>query len=172
MEHPAYPTRTRRALPPGRAPARAAGRHESRTARRTASRPESDSSRLGAALCGALLALPISALIGLLLLLGAAWIANATPDPDRLIAPLGLAALGLTVFCGGLITSRRAGRAPLLCGLLFGGVAVLALFAGSLAFGDASRQTLSMGISAGARAGLYAALVGVSTLGAGLGRRR
>lgn len=135
-------------------------------------RPESDASRLGAAFRGALFAIPFSALAGLIFLLIAAGVAHAMPDPDGLITPLGLSALGLSMLCGGLITSRRARRAPLLCGLLFGGLAVVALFAGSLVFSDASRQTLSLGLSAGVRAGLYATLVAVSTLGAWIGKKR
>lgn len=144
----------------------------SRGAARSVPRTESDVGRLGAAFRGALFALPVSALLDLIFLLIAAGVAHTMPDPDGLITPLGLSALGLAVLCGGLITSRRASRAPLLCGLLFGGLAVVALFAGSLVFSDASRQTLSLGLSAGARAGLYAALVAVSTLGAWIGRRR
>lgn len=144
----------------------------SRGAAHSAPHAEGDIGRLGAALRGALFALPVSALLGLIFLLIAAGVAHALPDPDGLITPLGLSALGLTVLCGGLIASRRTRRAPLLCGLLFGGLAVVALFAGSLIFSDASRQTLSLGLSSGARAGLYAALVAVSTLGAWIGRSK
>lgn len=120
----------------------------------------------------ALFAMPVAAVAGLIFLLIAAGTVCAMPDPDSLITPLGLSVLGLTVLCGGFVCSRRAGCAPLLCGLLFGGLAVLVLFLGSLCFGDASRQALSLGLSSGARAGLYVALVAISCFGALIGRRR
>ena len=80
----------------------------------------------------ALFAMPVAAVAGLIFLLIAAGTVCAMPDPDSLITPLGLSVLGLTVLCGGFVCSRRAGCAPLLCGLLFGGLAVLVLFLGSL----------------------------------------
>lgn len=120
----------------------------------------------------ALFAMPVAAVAGFIFLLIAAGTVCAMPDPDSLITPLGLSVLGLTVLCGGFVCSRRAGCAPLLCGLLFGGLAVLVLFLGSLCFGDASRQALSLGLSSGARAGLYVALVAISCFGALIGRRR
>lgn len=133
--------------------------------------PGNDAGSLRVSLRSALFALPTAAVIGLILLLIAAGTLCALPDPDRVLTPLGLAVLGLTVLCGGFVCSRRAGRAPLLCGLLFGGMVVLALFAGSLCFGDASRTALALGLTSGARAGLYAGLVGISCLGAFIGRR-
>lgn len=136
----------------------------------TASRPTD--SGFKAALGGALFALPISLLVGVVFLLIAAGAAASLPDPDRLLNPLGVAALELTALCGGLIAARRAERAPLLCGLLFGGVAVLALFIGSLCFSDETRQTVAWGLPAGARAGMYALTVAVSALGAVIGRKR
>ncbi len=135
-------------------------------------RPAEGAGGMRAALGGALFALPVAVVTGLIFLLIAAGTVCAMPDPDPLITPLGLAVLGLTGLCGGFVGSRRAGCAPLLCGLLFGGLAVAALFFGSLCFGDASRQALSAGFSAGARAGVYAALVAASCLGAVIGRRR
>lgn len=136
----------------------------------TASRPTD--SGFKAALGGALFALPISLLVGVVFLLIAAGVAASMPDPDRLLTLLGIAVLELTALCGGLIAARRAEHAPLLCGLLFGGVAILALFIGSLCFGDETRQTVAWGLSAGARAGMYALTVAVSALGAVIGRKR
>lgn len=153
----------RAALP---APRRAEGR-----SRAVAVRPDSPVGSLRISLCSALFALPVAAAIGLVLLMIAAGTLCALPDPDRVLTPLGLSVLGLTVLCGGFVCSRRAGCAPLLCGLLFGGLAVLAVFAGSLCFGDASRAALALGLTSGARAGLYAGLTGISCLGAFIGRR-
>lgn len=149
----------------------AAGRTSARQAVVPA-RPESESSSFKAALGGSLFALPISLILGLIFLLIAAGVASAMQDPDRFLTPLGLAVRGLTALCGGFIAARRAERAPLLCGLLFGGIIVIALFLGALCFGDTSRTMLTLGLSAAGRAGLYALTVAAATGGALIGRGR
>ena len=52
----------------------------------------------------------------------AAAVAFTRADPDALITPLSLIALLLSAFAGGFTTARRTGSAPILCGILCGGV--------------------------------------------------
>ena len=59
---------------------------------------------------------------GLVLISCGAAVALTRADPDALIAPLALIALLLSSFAGGFTTARRTGDAPLLCGILCGGV--------------------------------------------------
>ena len=59
---------------------------------------------------------------GLVLISCAAAVAFAQANPDKLITPLALVALLLSAFAGGFTTARRTGDAPLLCGILCGGV--------------------------------------------------
>ena len=59
---------------------------------------------------------------GLMLISCAAAVAFTRADPDALITPLALVALLLSAFAGGFTTVRRTGSAPMLCGILCGGV--------------------------------------------------
>ena len=59
---------------------------------------------------------------GLVLISCAAAVAFTQADPDALITPLALVALLLSAFTGGFTTVRRTGSAPMLCGILCGGV--------------------------------------------------
>lgn len=66
---------------------------------------------------------------GGLLLSAGALLASFSKDPTALIAPLALAALLLSAFLGGWITSRRVGESPLLCGVIEGGMITLCTIA-------------------------------------------
>lgn len=120
----------------------------------------------------ALQMLPIVALIGLLLLLVAAAIAYANADPDALITPLALSALGLTALLGGFLSARRGRRTPAMCGLIMGLLLLLCVYGASLAFGDESRAALTLGLSTPLSLALHACVVLLSLIGGVLGRRR
>lgn len=120
----------------------------------------------------ALFALPVTAVIGLVLLLIVTAVAYANPDPDRLATPLSLAALGLTSLLGGLVAARRGQQKPLLCGGMLGLLLVLLLLTASLFFSDETRELLTLGLSAPLTWGLRGGVVLLSALGGRLGGRR
>ncbi len=124
------------------------------------------------AFMAALFALPVAAIIGLVLLLIVTAVAYANPDPDRLTTPLSLCALGLTALLGGLVAARRGRGQPLLGGLLSGLLIALLLLGLSLFFGDEARAQLTLGVSSPIRWGLHGGVVALSLLGAKLGSRR
>lgn len=77
--------------------------------------------RLSTPLRATLFALPVTLLVGLLLLLGATALLLSTKDPDRYHRILSLPMLYLTAFLGGMIAARFAHRrAPFLCGTALG----------------------------------------------------
>ena len=80
-----------------------------------------------------LLAMLIS---GMLLLTGLTALAYANPDPGALIAPLSLVALLPSAFAGGFVTIKRVGEAPLLCGIVCGGMGTIALMLAALILRD------------------------------------
>lgn len=124
------------------------------------------------ALKAGLFALPVTLLAGVLFLLIAAAVSYADADPDRMITPLGLAALGATSVCGGFVSARKGGQAPVLCGLLSGLCFTLLIFIASLLFGDESRSAMTLGLPAVANWGMHAAVVALEVLGALIGRPR
>ena len=137
--------------------------------------PSSDSAKEGgfaAALMAALFALPVTALIGIILILIATVVAYANPDPDLLTTPLALGALGLTACLGGLVAARREPSRPILSGLLSGLLLALLLLAVSLFFGDEARAQLTIGLPPVALWGLHGVVVLAELLGAKLGSRR
>lgn len=71
---------------------------------------------------------------GLTLVTAACTAAYASSDPSSLITPLGLAALLLSSFAGGFVTVKLTRTAPLLCGMVFGGMAALVMLLLSFVF--------------------------------------
>ena len=63
-----------------------------------------------------------------------ALVANFSSDPDALIAPLSIATLYVSAFVGGLMATKINGSSSLVCGLVSGGIFMLALMFLSLAF--------------------------------------
>ena len=123
-------------------------------------------------LSSALFALPVTAVVGLILLLIVTAVAYADPDPDRLTAPLSLAALGLTALLGGLVAARRGQGRSLLCGLTLGLLLTLLLLGSSLFFGEEQRNQLTLGFPAPAIWLLRGGVILLSALGGKLGGRR
>lgn len=151
-----------------------AGRgHTSAGSRAKAPSPEAATEgRFASSLMSALFALPVTAIIGMILLLIATAVAYANPDPDLLTAPLGLGALGLTACLGGLVAARREPSRPLLSGLLLGLLLALVLVILALLFGDEARAQLTTGFPPAVLWGLHGAVVLSALLGAKLGSRR
>lgn len=105
--------------------------------------------------------------VGLVLIVSASLIAYFMPDPNALIAPLGLAAAGLTAFLGGVIAVRIHGGGALLSGLFNGVLLMAVMMLLSLCF-----VRNSSGYSAGVSCLLHAGFLMLSVAGAYLGNRR
>ncbi len=96
--------------------------------RKAARRPRAATQQKRSIWKSCLLTLPITLLAGLLLLLFCTVLLLATDDPNRFSGAAGLAALYLTALIGGMTVGRVHGRrAPLLCGLVTGGMLFLLL---------------------------------------------
>ena len=90
----------------------------------TAERPQSFSAMMKCVLY----ALPVTVLLGALLLFGLTALLLRTADPARYHTAVGLAALYLIAALGGMLANRLYGRrAPLLCGL-FEGICLMLVF--------------------------------------------
>ena len=63
--------------------------------------------------------------IGIILLSAVCGIAYSNADPDALIMPLSLASLLPSMFVAGFVCAKKTGEAPLLCGIVCGGVITL-----------------------------------------------
>ena len=111
-----------------------------------------------AILMAALFSLPVTAGIGLILLLATTAIAASTPDPDAMISPLSIGVLGVTALLGGLVSARRCGRDPLLCGLCGGIMFTLLLWVLTL-FVDRTDPALTLGVAGWGRWAMHAAVV-------------
>ena len=90
-----------------------------------AARTRSEQGNAPLPLLSAVKALAIDLGISLLLLLSAALAAYFTPDPDRLVLPLGLAVAAISAFLGGYLTLILHRRSALLCGLCFAALMTL-----------------------------------------------
>ena len=97
----------------------------------TAERPQSFSAMLKCVLY----ALPVTVLLGALLLFGTTALLLRTADPIRYQSVVGIALLYLIAAMGGMLATRLYGRrAPLLCGLFEGICLMLLLSLPSLFF--------------------------------------
>lgn len=125
--------------------------------------------RFTTVLMAALFALPVTMIIGLVLLLVVAVVAYNQPDPDSLTTPLSLGVLGLTSVLGGLVAARRGGSRGLLCGFLSGLLFTLLILSLSLFFGDEARSQLALSCSPLLTWGLHIGVVFLEILGAAIG---
>lgn len=115
----------------------------------------------------ALRALLWSVCVGALLCVAAALVAYFSPDPTRMILPLGLSASALTALLGGVISIRTHGHSALLAGLTNGALLtavmiLISLFCKPLASGYATWLALL----------LHTLFLLLSVVGASVGRRR
>lgn len=117
----------------------------------------------------ALFALPVTAIMGAVLLAVATGVSLSSPDPDAMSLPLSMGALGLTALLGGLVCGRRCGGAPLACGLCSGLLLVITMAALSLAVGDDTRAALTLGLGTWGGLAVRAAVVFLEMLGARMG---
>lgn len=121
-----------------------------------------ETSLLGAVLKGSLWGLLCSVICGILLVTLTAAVAYANPDPTALIAPLGLVALMPSMFIGGFVTSKGCKEAPLLCGIISGGMMTLV----TMLLGVILRDLPSSGYAFWQSALLHGAAILFSILGA------
>lgn len=126
-----------------------------------------EATTLHSVLKSALLALPLTAGIGLLLILLATAILLTTKNPGAWGKPMGLMLLYFTALCGGGISARlHARRAPLLCGVAEGGMILLLFLLLSLfPIGESGCHTGALSI------GLHVLLLPAASLGACLAAR-
>lgn len=114
----------------------------------------------------ALFALPVTLIIGAILLVITAFIAYSASDPDAIIDPLSVSVLMLSAVLGGFVASRRCGHAAVVCGAVSGVLFCIALFIVSLCFGEETCETLAPRISQLASLCLKLAVVALEVLGA------
>ena len=69
--------------------------------------------------------LAVFAVVGIILLSAVCGIAYSNSDPDSLIMPMSLASLLPSMFAAGFICTKKTGEAPLLCGIVSGGIITL-----------------------------------------------
>lgn len=105
--------------------------------------------------------------VGVLLCVAAALAAYFSPDPTRMILPLGLSASALTALLGGVISIRRHGHGALLAGLTNGALLMALMILGSLFC-----KPLASGYATWLSLLLHALFLFLSVVGASLGRRR
>ncbi len=114
------------------------------------------------ALKSSLWGLSASAICGILLMTATTAIAYANPDPTALVASMGLLSLLPSAFAGGFVTAKKAKDAPLLCGILSGGMLTIA----TVILGLILSALPSSGYKLWQSLALHGASVAFSTLGA------
>ena len=93
----------------------------------TRRREEKETSPLfGRLIKSSLIGLTAATICAVSLITLASAMAYANPDPTKLINILSSVVLMLSNFAGGLVTSKKLGEAPLLCGIVTGGITMLA----------------------------------------------
>ena len=80
---------------------------------------------------------------GLTLVTAACAAAYAGNDPSALITPLGIAALMISCFAGGFVTTKLTRSAPMICGIVFGGLSAILMLAMALIFSGAPSSHFS-----------------------------
>ncbi len=107
----------------------------------------------------------VAAITGALTLTALSLAAYFAPDPGSLTRPLGIVASGLSALSGGLFAMKKAGRAPLLCGLGVGILLSVVMLGFSFGFqSEAAGYTPT--ISALLHAGVFLCSIAGSLLGA------
>ena len=115
-----------------------------------------------AALKGGLLGIGVSIGLGMALVTLASALIYLNPDPSALIAPISLLCLLPSMFFGGFAAAKRVGDAPMLCGILSGGmVTLVTMLLGIILWG-----LPSSGYAFWQSAALHTAAMAFSTLGA------
>jgi putative membrane protein (TIGR04086 family) len=122
----------------------------------------SDSPLLVTALKGGLLGLGITLGTGILLITVASAIACTNSDPASLIPAMSLLCLLPSMFAGGFAAAKRVKEAPLLCGILSGGMVTLV----TLILSAILRGLPSSGYAFWQSASLHVAAIAFSVLGA------
>lgn len=135
---------------------------------------ESDhaSSGLWRTVNGALFALPVTVVLGAIFLCVLAIVAHASSDPDAMLTPLAMCALGLASLMGGLVGERRSSAHPAAVGAVGGVMLVVLLWFVSLFFGRSAREALSMGASPLVGIALRVGVIVMEIIGAYLGTYR
>lgn len=105
--------------------------------------------------------------IGATLCVAAALVAYFSPDPTRMILPLGLSASALTALLGGVIAIRMHGHGALVAGLTNGALLMALMILGSLFC-----KPLATGYTAWLSLLLHTLFLLLSVVGASVGRRR
>ena len=121
-------------------------KQKKKAARKHRATEHSGAPDLGSLMKCALCALPITAGMGLLLLLLTAALLMKTGDPNRYHTAAGLALLYVTAALGGMIATRLyRRRSPLLCGLVEGVLLLLLVTAAAFFLPDELRVTPARG---------------------------
>lgn len=103
---------------------------------------------LGSMMKCALCALPVTAIVGLLLLFATTALLLMTKDPNRYHTVVGFISIYVTAFLGGMIATRLYGRrSPLFCGLTEALLLILLTGVVALFLPDALKNDLSGGIA-------------------------
>lgn len=123
---------------------------------------EDDAPLLPTALKGGLLGMGITLGAGLLLITIASAVSCANPDPAALIPPLSLLCLLPSMFAGGFAAAKKVKEAPLLCGILSGGMVTVV----TLILSAILRGLPSSGYAFWQSAALHTAAVAFAVLGA------
>ena len=123
---------------------------------------QDDSPLLVTALKGGLLGVGVTLGIGLLLITVASAVACANPDPTALIPPLSLLCLLPSMFVGGFAAAKKVKEAPLLCGILSGGMVTVV----TLILSAILRGLPSSGYAFWQSAALHTAALAFAVLGA------
>lgn len=106
--------------------------------------------------------------IGILLIFIAAAAVYQSSDPDAIAIPASLAALYITAFCGGAVTTAINGNAALICGTINSLLLIFLIFSVSFAVPPFPYTTFSVGINLL----LHFLIVPVSIFGAYAGSRK
>lgn len=134
--------------------------------KRSRSRTEPVREGIAPLVLAALVACGVALVVGAVLLFAAAAVAVGREDPDALVAPLGYGVAAVASLLAGFLTAHRAGRAPLVCGLIAAALlGLVTALCGLLLPGEC--ETAPTVILA-----LHAAMAALTVGGAYLGRRR
>ena len=129
--------------------------------------PEKDaslSSIFSTSLRGALFAIAVSILLGIVF----CFIAYRTGDPSALLFPLSLSALYVGAFLAGFICRRKVGHSFFVCGLISGGILMALIIFISFFFPHSLSSSHSFGISFL----LHSLIVIFSILGGYMGQKK
>ena len=132
------------------------------TALASRTKEASDSPLFLSVLKSALLGVGASLVMGLILITVGAAVAYANPNPSVLIPALSLVSLLPSMFAGGFVTAKKVKDAPLLCGIISGGMITLI----TMLLAIVLRGLPSTGYAFWQSASLHTAAIAFSVLGA------